>query len=139
MPNAWAFYPGDEWVDWAGVNIFSGCAGPDSTEVAQFIDNATARGLPIMFGESTPRQAAGSWDWYDGYFGLVKKNANVRAFCYINWNWFPTNWGDARIEASGVGPKYQQTMSDPSFKFFHATTEAETFKKLGLPPPQQAA
>jgi len=132
MPNAWAYYPGDEWVDWAGVNIFSGCAGPDSTEVAQFIANATGRGLPIMFGESTPRQAAGSWEWYEGYFGLLKKSPNVRAFCYINWNWFPTNWGDTRIEASGVGPKYQEVMSDKSYNFFHATTEAETFKRLGL-------
>merc|ERR1712000_51382 len=68
MDYAWNYYPGDEWVDWAAVNIFSGCAGPRERLILQFIEHATARGLPIMIGESTPRQIAGSWEWYAGYF-----------------------------------------------------------------------
>jgi len=132
-PYAWSFYPGDEYVDWAGVNIFSGAAGPQSNEVQAFIANATARGLPIMIGESTPRQAPGDWGWYADYFALIKRSPNIRAFCYINWNWFPLNWGDARIEAdAAIGTKYQGIMSDKSFNWFHATTEKETMSRLGL-------
>lgn len=133
MPYVWSFYPGDEYVDWAAVNLFSGVANPRSQWVLGFIQNATARNLPIMIGESTPRQAAGSWGWYGDYFKTIKESKNVRAFCYINWNWFPSNWGDTRIEHQpAVGTKYQQTMDDDSFHWFHASDEESTLKRLGL-------
>lgn len=137
MDYAWAYYPGDEWVDWAAVNIFSGCASPSSQWVLNFIANATERGLPIMIGESTPRQAAGDWGWYTDYFNTIKQNRNIRAFSYINWNWFPSNWGDTRIEHSDVGPKYQAVMQDKSYKWFHATTESEMLDRLGITESEQ--
>jgi hypothetical protein len=49
------YYPGDEVVDWWGVNIFSGPSAPTSTCVSGFIGAAEKQGFPVMLGESTPR------------------------------------------------------------------------------------
>lgn len=132
MDYAWQYYPGDEWVDWAGVNLFSGVASPSSSWVAAFIKRAEERNLPIMFGESTPRQAAGSWGWYADYFAAIRSSPNVRAACYINWDWFPSNWGNTRIESSGVGAHYQAALAKEEYNFFHATDRDATLKRLGL-------
>jgi hypothetical protein len=129
MDWSWSYYPGDEWVDWGAANPFN----PLNQGNLEFIANASARGLPVMLGESTPAQHAGSWDWYEQWFGLVTKYPNIRAACYINWDWFPGNWGDARIEHTpAVGQKYQAEMKNPKYKWFHASDKASVLKRLGL-------
>ena len=86
--NYMEWYPGDEYVDWWGVNIFSGPSGPTSNLV-------TSLGFPVLLGESTPRftgvnNGEISWNsWFQGYFySLIFNQTNgIRGFCYINWNW----------------------------------------------------
>eukprot|EP00927_Polykrikos_kofoidii_P061716 TRINITY_DN56556_c0_g1_i1.p1 TRINITY_DN56556_c0_g1~~TRINITY_DN56556_c0_g1_i1.p1 ORF type:complete len:471 (+),score=67.69 TRINITY_DN56556_c0_g1_i1:88-1500(+) len=49
------WYPGDDVVDWWGVNIFSGDSSANSPCVLGFVAEAQSRGYPVSLGESTPR------------------------------------------------------------------------------------
>ena len=139
-----SWYPGDEWVDWWGVNVFSGVAAPDSQWVngsngLGFLQAAAARGFPVMFGESTPRQNPMKWEpWFESYVSLMHDPAlTVRAFNYINWDWSKAspppgmNWGNCRIEGSAVAAQWQAEMKTPG-KYFHARSKADMFKGLGI-------
>lgn len=61
--NASQWYPGDDVVDWWGVNIFGGVSdndpqgdsGPNASCVMDFVKEAQSRGFPVVLGESTPR------------------------------------------------------------------------------------
>jgi hypothetical protein len=74
--NYMDFYPGDDAVDFWGINLFSAdrITAPLS---AQFVDDATVHGKPVMIGESTPRYVGvlggqSSWDaWFAPYFAFV--------------------------------------------------------------------
>ena len=84
------YYPGDDVVDWWGVNIFSGNSMPDSTCVTDFVSNAKSKGFPVVIGESTPRGKGAqdsSWKkWYEKYLKLMNTSP-VKMACYIDWNW----------------------------------------------------
>jgi hypothetical protein len=113
------FYPGDEYVDWWGIDLFS--AGDIlKTSTIEFTGNAASHKKPVMIGESTPRNTTtlkeeASWnEWFVPYFQYIETNRNVKAFCYINWDWVKygkmwsvdwISWGDCRIEKSKVIPE----------------------------------
>ncbi len=97
-----ACYPGDDYVNWAGLNVQNILPHhyPDDgffqnsiySEVAEF---AKAHGLPIMICESSTRsvdknfdlEGDSLWDdWYSPFFKLVKKY-NVRAICHIFYSY----------------------------------------------------
>ena len=86
------YYPGDNFVDWWGINVFLNHADKDSL-IHAFITMASERKKPVMISESTPRYVgsiggATSWDlWYEPYFNLIKNHENIKAFCYINASW----------------------------------------------------
>ena len=99
------YYPGDEWVDWWGIDLFS----TDQLDPQDaFYTLAHRHRKPVMIGESTPRyvgtlKGQESWDeWFAPYFKIMQKQAGIKAFCYINWDWSPYpmwhNWGDGRLE-----------------------------------------
>jgi len=126
------FYPGDQWVDWWGLDIF-GADEITGMDTYRFLNAARARKKPVLIGESTAQTIgtiAGlkSWDtWFAPYFGLIHSQPGIKAFFYINWNWNGShwNWGDARLEANEiVAKKYAQEMLNPLYR--HATTN-ETF------------
>ena len=107
-----AYYPGDQYVDWWGIDIFS----PeefDHTGLQTFFDTAHIHQKPVMIGECTPRfvgvlDGEISWNkWFKPFFEMLQDNIGIKAFCYINWDWeywsnkngFPWHdWKDARIE-----------------------------------------
>jgi hypothetical protein len=101
------FYPGDAWVDWWSIDLFSAHHFYDPG-VAAFMDEALRRRFPVMIGESTPRYIGSingdaSWRlWYQPYFNFIRRHPHLKGFCYINWNWKDTKWpwGDGRIEAN---------------------------------------
>jgi len=97
------WYPGNDYVDWFGVSIFSTA---QVTTASNFLELARERGKPFMICESTPQgmyTLRGKIDWFNHVFQFIK-DRNVEAFCYINSNWdiMPMfrgqQWGDARIE-----------------------------------------
>lgn len=49
------WYPGDDIVDWWGVNIFANRSNPDASCVLDFVAKAKSKGFPVALGESTPR------------------------------------------------------------------------------------
>jgi len=143
------FYPGDEYVDWWGLNLFSGPRGTDSTafffhrDLARFLDAAEEHGRPVLIGEATPRYTgvgAGqqSWDrWFADFFDLVARRPGIKAISYIDWNWanYPQwhDWGDARLERDPVvAGKYRAIVGAPPF--LSGMGEAELRAALGLPP-----
>jgi hypothetical protein len=129
LKQAMKYYPGDRWVDWWAVDIFS----PDQIHNSKpLIAEAHKHGKPVMIGESTPRhvgvlEGKTSWDkWFGPYFELIRKSPGIKAFCYINWNWakYPRwqNWGDARLQQNEVvADLYKKEMSLPLYQ--HASTK----------------
>lgn len=132
-PDYMSFYPGDEVVDWWGINPFT-VSELSSTQLKNFIQDADSHKKPCMFGESTPKnvgtlQGQTSWDkWFAPYFNLLRTNAGLKMFCYINWNWaeFPqwADWGDCRLEMNSiVSNNYNNEMKAPSY--LHAFSEKD--------------
>jgi hypothetical protein len=110
--NSWAaFYPGDAWVDWWGINLFSS-ASLTSTATQAFLAEADTHRFPVMIAESSAKQqpvATGQRAidaWFAPYFGLIRRSPGIKAFCYIDWDWghYPqwSNWGDERIERNAT-------------------------------------
>jgi hypothetical protein len=102
-----AFYPGDDAVDWWGLNLFSEESLTAGATKA-FLNDAARHRFPVMIGESAPtkhpvsegRQVVDGW--YTPYFKLIRSSPGIKAFCYIDWDWrtYPqwASWGDSRIE-----------------------------------------
>ncbi|HEX2955106.1 MAG TPA: hypothetical protein VHR47_14155, partial [Bacillota bacterium] len=138
LRNYMDFYPGDEYVDWWGIDLFLP-SELKSQETFSFLGNADLHGKPVIIGESTPRSVGvgggqGSWNrWFKPYFNLIRSSRVIKAFCYINWNWanYPqwSDWGDARLETKPVvADNYCNEMRLPLY--FHGTSEAEFRRQL---------
>lgn len=123
LQKAMNYYPGDEWVDWWAVDVFS----PDHiNDCNPLIAEAHKHGKPMMIGESTPQGVGvlggkASWDkWFGPYFDLIHANPGIKAFCYINWNWSEhpqwKDWGDARLQAcKETAELYKNEMARPLY------------------------
>jgi hypothetical protein len=136
------FYPGDDWVDWWGVDIFS---EDEFTrpQLKAFLDAARLHQKPVMIGESTPRyvgvlSGAQSWArWFEPLLRLLQQRPEIKAVCYINWEWkewserlgYPwQDWGDARIQRNEVvRDLWVKSLADPIY--LHATGD----KSIPLP------
>jgi hypothetical protein len=130
------YYPGDEWVDWFGVDIFSPEEITDS-RLIDFLSKADQYKKPVMIGEATPRYVGtldgkASWDkWFRPFFELLYTRPQIKAICYINWDWVYwsnklgfqwQDWKDARIEQNEtVKQGYIQELQKPIF--VHSTGE----------------
>ena len=135
------YYPGDQYVDWIGINIFQAKAFQDATLSGLFAQ-ARARKKPVMMGEETgfsvgAQNGGTSWNgWYAQFFSFLQANPEVKQFNYIDWNWanYPqwSTWGDARLEldtATYVRNLYLAQLTDPVF--FHAAPETAFRRRLG--------
>jgi hypothetical protein len=133
------YYPGDAYVDWWGINFFSASHFTDPN-AQKFIDSANFHAKPVMIGETTPRYVGvldgqQSWDqWFSPFFTFIHTHPEVKAFCYINWNWsqYPqwSTWGDARLEQNAiVGVNFANEMD--SLQYLHASTESAFRKTFG--------
>jgi hypothetical protein len=133
------YYPGDAYVDWWAINLFSASHLTDANAY-KFLDSASYHNKPVMIGETTPRYVGvlngqQSWDqWFAPFFALIHTYPEIKAFCYINWNWsqYPqwSTWGDARLEENAiVGGNFADEMD--SLQYLHAATESAFRKSLG--------
>ncbi len=135
-PNYMDFYPGDDYVDWWSIDLFS----PRHFTAAitlRFTRDALEHKHPIIIGESTPRhvgvlEGEKSWEtWFAPYFRYIRDNPHVKGFCYINWDWakYPrwADWGDCRIERNEVvRARFEAEMRDP--RYIHAMPQSEFLK-----------
>ena len=138
--NYMDYYPGDASVDWWAIDEFSAIHFTDPNS-SRFLDSAVVHQKPVMIGETTPRYVGvlngqQSWnDWFVPFFNFIHTKQNVKAFCYINWNWsqYPQwqNWGDARLEANAiVGSNFASEMD--SSKYLHSSSERIFRKTFGI-------
>jgi hypothetical protein len=122
-----AYYPGDDYVDWWSIDLFSAeDFRLDNTQA--FLQDAQQHGFPVMIGESTPRWVGGvrageeTWrSWFAPYFTFIHAWPAIKAFCYISWNWaeYPlwADWGDARIWINkAILQRYRQELADPVYR-----------------------
>lgn len=106
------FYPGDNYVDWFGddlfgVRHFTDIENPKIITKA-FVEKSIEHKKPLMIGESSPAETGVdkgiiSWnEWFKPYFNWIESNPNIKAFCYINWDWekdwIQPEWLNGRIE-----------------------------------------
>jgi uncharacterized protein (TIGR03437 family) len=139
VTNYFDYYPGDQYVDWFGLNIFEASAFSDPS-LSGFFAQARARKKPIMLGEESPagvgaQGGAASWNgWYTYFFNFLQSNPEVKQFNYIDSNWADTpgltTWGDARLEtdaATYVRNLYVAQLADPIV--LNASSET-AFRKL---------
>lgn len=119
------FYPGDEWVDWWGIDLFAP-AHFSQEDTKAFMNDAFLHRKPVMIGESTPRRVGvldgqTSWDrWFALYFRFIRDHPHLKSFCYINWEWssYPQwhDWGDGRLEAGElVRSLYVEELRSPLY------------------------
>lgn len=112
-----AFYPGDEHVDWWGINLFGQAfdSAAQQAFTADFLAGARARGKPTLIPESIPHKFhllddPATWDaWFVPYFDLIRSEG-VGAFCYSNRDYTQvpawSDWGDLRIERSPLADEW---------------------------------
>ncbi|MCX7908701.1 MAG: glycosyl hydrolase [Ignavibacteria bacterium] len=117
------WYPGDEYVDWFGLDVFDvnhfdqmlpnydrrGITKKGKTE--RFLAFAREKGKPVYINETTAKginispdslDGVEDWkNWFEKFFELIDKHIEIKGFNYINAKWpesaYP-NWGDARIQ-----------------------------------------
>jgi len=139
-----SFYPGDCYVDWWAVNLFSKEA-IELPMTRQFVNDAQTHRRPIMIGESTPRHlgvtgGGRSWNgWFVPYFNFVRSHPNIKAFSYISTDWSKyggvdslfNTWGDSRIQNNAyVLERYQAELYEPCY--LHRIDERRMRSILGL-------
>jgi Glycosyl hydrolase family 26 len=133
------FYPGDEYVDWVGISIFSQLYTNETRpkqivplgnrETVQSVCNvAQQHDKPIMIAESTPfggiPQLDDPWqDWFIPILQLIEQyNIQMWSYIYCDWNaipmWKNTGFGDSRLEQNATVLQlwYEQVLHNPRFQ-----------------------
>ena len=101
------YYPGDDYVDWWGIDIFQ--TPEESAPYSYlFLKDAENRKKPVMLSEATAFRYGATlegWEkWFKSFFKYIKDNPVIKAACYVNWDWTKyakwSGWGDCRIETN---------------------------------------
>lgn len=125
------YYPGDEYVDWFGIDVFAARHFKDSQyePVENFLKLAKKHKKPVMVGECSAARVGvlegeKSWkDWFEPFFKWIKNHEQIKGFCYINWDWIkdktwgsPGTWGNCRIEENEVvRKKFVKELKNPRY------------------------
>jgi len=135
------WYPGDDYVDWWSTDLFAVGSFWRESNLA-FLEEARKHRKPVMIAESTP-QFVGVTDghrdwttWFEPYFRLIELHPNIKAFCYINWDWSRyekwSDWGEARLsQGQTLLRSYRREMMNK--RYIHASPGL--FETLGYTPP----
>jgi len=143
------WFPGDDVVDWFGVNIFAGEDFRDNYpefeqnritrkgKTDRFLKMALDHKKPVMIAHSSvtdiDAKSAEVWDeWFVPYFTFIEKHSQIKAFVYICADWTrpkmtdPRGWLDSRIYLNpSAAAKYIAEMKKD--KYLHAG-EAQLLK-----------
>lgn len=140
--GAWRWYPGDDVVDWFGLDLFNAADfSPRSLSrgkvsrhgnVLDFLEMAEKHGKPVMVAESgavlvdiTPPEADGrrDWDaWFEPFFTFLAAHPSIKAFHYCNSDWKgnasaqANGWKDGDISHNAwLARRYAAEMRDPLY------------------------
>ncbi len=115
--DAWRWYPGDDVVDWFGLDLFNAADfSPQSLSRGQvsrygntlrFLELAERHGKPVLLSESgavyvdiTAAEADGRRDWaawFEPFFAFMAAHPIIKGFHYCNSDWK----GNATAQANG--------------------------------------
>ena len=123
------WYPGDEYVDWWSMDIFSLQFEnvKANANMIQFLEDAKARGKPVILPESAPNsqdmEDPATWNsWFAPYFELINNPAyTIKGFCYSNRDFGKYDvglkeWGNMRIDQSdALKGKYQEELKKEQY------------------------
>ncbi len=138
----WLWYPGDDYVDWFGLDVFqskhftpTGDNLPDDpTKVRAdaFLEMAVQHGKPVFISEASavftnitpdeldPGSVDGTVDWnswFQPWFDWLHSHPEIKGFMYLDEDFtgYPNNWGDARIENNSyVLEHFIDALGDPA-------------------------
>lgn len=121
-----AWYPGDDYVDWAGISVFQQFNGQPGAldDLEKFCAFARSRKKPLMICESAPFGGISEtrWtNWFQPCLDLILRE-HVQMWCYINTDWeaqplfAKQGWGDTRIDQNEfVKSKWRAAVSGKMF------------------------
>jgi hypothetical protein len=132
MPLAQSFayadwYPGDDYVDWWSVDVFSNHFKQTASnkELKRFLTDAKAHGKPVIIPESGPSENnindITTWDsWFVPFFELVNDSAyTIKGFCYSNEDFTKTTtlstWKDVQLPGTPIVPLYAEELKKPQY------------------------
>jgi hypothetical protein len=142
--QGYRWYPGDDYVDWFGLDVFASNhfdqSLPDSIQrnitpkgkSERFLKMAREKGKPVFLSETSAKginisadsaDGVQDWDdWFVKFWHFMDVHPEIKGFCYINANWpagaYP-GWGDARIQNSAyVSGRYAEELRKP--RYIHA-------------------
>ncbi|MEK6934351.1 MAG: nucleotidyltransferase domain-containing protein [Nanoarchaeota archaeon] len=122
-----AFYPGDEHVDWFGIDILGAKNFKNDKLTEEFIREAEEHKKPVMIGECSAIRTnfsneENAWNsWFALFFEWLYKHPIIKAFCYINWDWCThgekwKEWGNSRIQTNeNLRKRYVEELSKSIF------------------------
>jgi len=130
MFNYMEFYPGDQYVDWWGINYFT-IDQINNSDI--FISSATIHKKPVMICESCPIENNGTdnsnnWqNWFIPYFNkIVQYNNIIKGFIYISDPWdksgFWEEWPNTLININtpqSIRDGYAQEIGKPKYIHMH--------------------
>jgi hypothetical protein len=138
----WRWYPGDDVVDWFGIDIYNqgafasgsgrGAGTPMATNTQRFLEMAEQHDKPVVVGESgavtvgiTADEKDGQQDWatwFEPYFRFMADHPGIKAFFYDNSDWKKNNsarrngWQDGDIDHNEyIAKHYAKEMRDPMY------------------------
>jgi hypothetical protein len=88
--DKFAWYPGDEYVDWFSFNVWGDDSAGDidpSFDASWYMQQAANHQKPVLITELSYRATIYSWPvWFQAFFSSIKQSG-VKGFQYINLNW----------------------------------------------------
>jgi hypothetical protein len=151
------WYPGDEYADWFGLDVFNSQHFDQSLpdyergqitrkgKSERFLAMARSKDKPVYMSETSAQgvnisadslDSENDWNnWFAKFWEFIEVHPEIKGFSYIDANWpvhaYP-NWGDARIENSPyVTHKYREEMHDP--RYIHLPVKIDTVENDTLP------
>ena len=137
------YYPGDEYVDWWGINLFSRRQILGS---GRFLAEASKHGKPVMICESAPAFERGTGDdgsvekFFAPYFALIEQHSHIKAFVYINIDWAAqegspfAHWPDSRVQSNPkVVDFYRRTLAHGRFMHLGSLTRPDPHRDAERP------
>jgi hypothetical protein len=120
-----SWYPGNRYVDWIGVSLYS--PSTITAGLSTVVTYANSKGNPIFIPESAPtidipdgvRNPKVINTYFEPFFGSIKNQSNrVKGFIYNNINWVGINdWPDAQITLNpAVVKSFANETAKPNFQ-----------------------
>lgn len=133
-PHYMKWYPGDDVVDWWGINLFDEHDFTNAQSIA-FVADAERHRKPVLIGEASPvfqnggkevrgaRSEAEALRWYGTLFDFIRAHPAIKAFSLIAVDWRRLHailpgrgWPDARLNRWPKAAAYVKLqLSDPRF------------------------